>query len=176
MLNIVTVISNLVEDGFRRIKSRRLGNDDLQTPRQVAPFGIDSAPVKNMKAVYADTNKKGKPVIVGYLNKSLLAGDGETRLYSVDADGNLKIYLWLKADGIIEFGGNTNHLVRFEELKSGFDQLKDDLNDLKNKWNTFASAYVPGSPSVTGLPPTASTSTVSNASIDDAKIDELKTL
>jgi len=176
MTYLVNVISNAVEGLLRKVKVRRLGNFDIQTPRQATPFGIDSAPMDKMVAVYADTNKKGKPVILGYLNKSLLAANGEIRVFSLDADGVLATSIWLKADGTMEIGGSTKHMARFEELKSGFDQLKTDLNDMKQKWNTFAAAYVPGSPSVTGTPPTASQSSASTASIDSAKIDEIKTL
>lgn len=175
---LVNVISNAIEEGLRKIKVRRLGNFDIQTPRQATPFGIDSAPMDKMVAVYCETNKKGKPVILGYLNKSLLAANGEIRVFAIKSDGTLSTSIWLKNDGTMEIGGNANHMARFEELKEGYDQLKTDLNDMKSKWNAFVAAYVPGSPSVTGLPATLAgqDSPASTASIDAAKIDEIKTL
>jgi hypothetical protein len=172
----VKVISNEIANGFRKPKVRRLGDGDIQTSYQVSPAGIDSAPPDGMVAVFAGTNKSGKPIIAGYLNKDLLAQKGETRIFSVDGDRELSTYIWLKADGTMEIGGDADNMVRFSPLKSAYDELRDDLNDLKQKWNTFASAYVPGGPSSVGLPPTAQTSPVSSASVDDAKIDEIKTL
>lgn len=176
-MNFVTTISTQLDSLQRRvIKILRMGKNDIQTSDQVAPHGIDSNPVKDMTAVYAATEQKGETVIIGYLNKNMLAAVGEMRLYSTDADGVLQTFVWLKNDGTMELGGGAKNLARFQELKTGFDQLKADLNDMKTKWNTFAAAYVPGSPSVTGLPPTAQQSTASTASIDTAKIDEIKTL
>jgi hypothetical protein len=75
---------------------------------------------------------------------------------------------------VIDSVEGGDFLARFNELKAGFDELKADHNDLVSKWNAFAAAYVPGSPTVQGTPPTASTDTASTASIDDAKIDELE--
>lgn len=175
-LNLINVISNEIREGFRRIKLRRYGNGDVQTSYHVSPPGVDSAPIKGMVAVYSKTNKRGKPVVLGYVNKSLLAQDGETRIFSIGSDGELSTFIWLRGDGTMDVGGSADNLVRFAPAKAGFDQLVDDVNDLKNKWNTFASAYVAGGPAVQGLPPTAQTSPASTANIDDAKIDEIKTL
>jgi hypothetical protein len=176
-MNFVKVISTELDNLQRRVvKILRYGKSDVQTSDQIAPHGIDSNPVKDMIAVYAETGQKGETIIAGYLNRNVLAAAGETRIYSTNTNGELQIYAWLKADGTMELGGNAKHLARFEELKSGFDTLKTDLNDLKTKWNTFATAYIPGGPAVVGTPPTAQTSAASTASIDSAKIDEIKTL
>ncbi len=178
-MQLVTVISNEVDALFQRIiKFRRFGKSDVQTSPQVAPYGTDSNPIKDMIAVYSATSEKGETVIIGYLNKNQLADIGEHRTFSTDEDGNVQFFVWLKNDGTLQLGGDSKHLARFEELKSGFDQLKDDLNDMKNKWNAFTLAYVQGGPSSVGTPPTLAgqDSQVSTASIDDSKIDEIKTL
>lgn len=176
-MNLSKVISTeLGALGKRLVKVLRYGKSDVQTPTQAAPYGIDSNPVKDMIAVYCATGVKGKTVVLGYLNKDQVAAIGEIRLKSTDENGAEQMYLWLKNDGTMELGGDADFMVRFNELKSGFDQLKSDLNDLKTKWNTFAAAYVPGSPAVTGTPATASTSALSTASIDASKIEEIKTL
>lgn len=178
-MNFVKVISVELDSLQRRVvKVLRMGKGDIQTSDQVAPHGIDSYPVKDMTAIYAQTEQKGETVIIGYLNKNMLAAIGETRMYSTDADGGLKTFVWLKNDGTIELGGSAKNLVRFQELKTGFDQLKTDLNDMKTKWNAFTAAYVPGGPALVGTPPTLAgqNSPASTASIDSAKIDEIKTL
>jgi hypothetical protein len=172
-MSFVKTISTEVDSLQRRvIKFLRFGKKDVQTSLQVAPHGIDSNPVKDLIALYADTGEKGKTVLVGYLNKNVLAAVGETRLYSTDADGALQTFIWLKADGTMELGGNTKHLARFEELKSGYDQLKTDFNNLVTAFNAHmhptAGTGPPSPPTVTG--------TASTASIDSSKIDEIKTL
>lgn len=176
-MNLVKIISTEVNALAERVvKFLRFGLNDVQTAVQAAPYGVDSNPIKDMIAIYGATSDKGKPVIIGYINKNQLADVGEHRIFSTDENGVLKTYIWLQADGIMEVGGSVDFMVRFSELKAGFDELKDDLNDMKSKWNTFAAAYVPGGPTPVGTPPTASTSSVSTASINDSKIDEIKTL
>lgn len=171
----VKTISQTVETLFRSIKVLAFGESDVRTAAQIAPFGVDSAPPKDMIAILSDTTVKGKRIIVGYLNKSLLAQDGENRLFSVQADGSLSQYIWLKADGTMEIGGNDDFLARFSELKSGFDQLKSDHNDLVNAFNTHVHATAGTGPPSTPTPATGIPASTSTASIDDAKIDEIKT-
>lgn len=128
MLYIVKVISSVIESGFRKIKIRRLGNDDIRTSTQTAPFGIDSVPSDGMVAIFSDTNKKGKQVIIGYVNRNLLAAAGETRLYSLDSNGELISFIWLKSSGQIQIGGSDYSAVRFAPLKSGLDNSISLLN------------------------------------------------
>jgi hypothetical protein len=173
-MNIVRVISNEVSNLFRKIKVRRQGNTDVQTPSQAAPFGIDSVPIPGMSAIYAETGKKGKAVVIGYLNKSLLAQDGETRIYSVDEDGALKTFIWLKADGTIEIGGSAKNMVRYQELESAFNTLKTDFNDLVSKFNTHVHSGVSTGGGSSGVP--SVTDSASTADITGAKIEEIKTL
>ena len=176
-MNLVKIISTEVNDLAERIvKFLRFGLKDVQTAIQTAPYGMDSNPIKDMIAIYGATSDKGKPVIIGFINKNQLTDIGETRIFSTDANGALKTFIWLQNDGIMEIAGDVDFMVRFSELKSGFDELKSDLNDMKSKWNTFAGAYVPGGPAAIGTPPSASQSASSTASIDGSKIDEIKTL
>jgi hypothetical protein len=175
-MNIVTVISNEIVTRFRKIKVRRLGQNDIQTPTQAAPFGVDSAPIKNMRAIYADTDKKGKPVIIGYINRELIAGDGETRIFSLDENGELATFIWLKADGTMQIGGDADNAVRFSELKTGFDQLKSDHDALVDAFNSHMHATAGTGPPVPPTPGTGIPAMHTTASIDDSKIDEIKTL
>lgn len=172
-MNFVKIDSTLLDNLQRRVaKFLRYGKSDVQTSLQVAPHGIDSNPVKDMYALYGETDQKGKTVVIGYLNKNVLAAIGETRIFSTDANGELQAWTWHKADGTIEMLGSAKHLARFEELKSGFDQLKTDFNNLVNAFNSHmhptAGTGAPSPPTVTG--------TSSTASIDSSKIDEIKTL
>lgn len=178
MISFTSLISTEFDNLKRRIvKVRRNGKDDIQTAFEAVPFGVDSNPIKDMYAIYAPSTVKGEKVIIGYLNPDQLAAVGETRFFSKNSAGELQAYVWLKADGILELNGNANFAVKFNELKAGYDELKDTLNDLIGKWNAFAAAYVPGSPSAPGLPATLASQNVpaSTASIDSAKNETIKT-
>ena len=176
-MNFVKIISTELDKISRRvIKFLRYGKGDVQTAHQVAPHGIDSNPVKDMVAIFGETGQKGETVIVGYLNKNVLAAAGETRIYATDADGALKIYAWLKNDGTMELGGNAKHLARFEELKTGFDQIKTDLNNLITAFNAHMHATAGTGPPSPPTPGAGIPATASTASIDSSKINEIKTL
>lgn len=141
-----------------------MGLNDTRTAEEAAPYGIDSNPIKDMIAVYSETSAKGDPVIIGYINVNQLADIGENRLYSTDENGVLKTFIWLKNDGQIWFGGNAKNMTRFQELESGFNQLRDDFN-------SFLTHVHGGS----GTPPTPPVAP-STADISGAKIEEIKTL
>lgn len=172
-LNIVKVISTRVVDNFRNIKFLRMGKSDIQETEQIGPHGFDSNPVKDMAAIYAPTLQQGEPVILGYINKKQMDLDlGESLMFSTNQNGVLQIYIRMRADGTMEMNGNSDFMVRFNELKTGFDQLKSDFNDfVSNTYNT----HVHPSPAGGSTGTTPSLGTPSAASIDNAKIAEIKT-
>lgn len=178
MNSIVKVISTQEEAETRRlIKVLGLGKEDVQEHFQVSSFGDDSNPVKDMVAIYAETNDIGHPVIIGYINKNQIADVGEKRIFSTDIDGNVVFYLHLKNDGTAEFGGDSRHMVRYEELESAFNQLKSDFNSHVAAYNSHVHPFVglaAGVPGVTVV--TTSAANPSSADISGAKIDEIKTL
>ena len=74
MINIIKVISTeIVAKGRRAIKGLRLGKQDVQTPLQAAPFGSDTNPPANLRAVYLRTGVKGAQVVVGFINLDQVA-------------------------------------------------------------------------------------------------------
>jgi hypothetical protein len=167
MISIVTLISTSKNKiGQLVSKVFRLGRDDVRQAINAAPHGVDSNPVKDMVAVYADGSVKGQQVIIGYLNKNAVAEVGGLRLYSTNTNGVEQIAIYFRANGTIEVGGDSDFMVRYSALETAF-------NELQTKFNTFANAYVPGSPTTVGLPPTVAPST---ADISLAKINEIKTL
>jgi hypothetical protein len=173
-VNIVKVISTEITDLSQRlVKFLRLGRSDVRTALEVGPFGIDSNPPKDTVAAYSDTMVKGQSVVIGYVNTRQDADVGEVRTYSVDGSGNVVFYTWLKSDGTMEVGGDSDNMVRYSELESAFNQLRDDFNNFVNttyNLHQHPTAAV-GPPSVPTL-----TGTQSNADITGAKIDEIKTL
>ena len=83
-----------------------------------------------------------------------------------------------KNDGRIVFKVGTTEggdfMVRFNELKSGFDELKQDFNDLVTAYNTHTHPTAPTGPiSTPSSPGTASTATVDDAKIEEIEVPEL---
>ena len=173
-MNIVKVLSTRISETKRLIKFLRYGKSDVQENYEVAPFGYDANPIKDMVAVYAKTDVIGESIIIGYINKNQISDIGESRIYSTDEDGVLSFYLHLKNDGTASFGGDTDNLVRYSKLEDAFNELKDDFNSLVNTFNTHVHPGVTSGPSSTSTTPT--TGTTSAADISDAKIEEIKTL
>jgi hypothetical protein len=179
MIRVAKLISNSFDSLGRLVsKFARMGKDDVQEVVTAAPFGIDSRAIKDLIALHAETGVSGESVVIGFINKDCLSGVGEMRIFSTDSNGNLETYIHLKNNGDIHFGGTSGNMVRYQQLESAFNQLKSDHNALVQKWNNFVAAYVPGSPTTIGLPPTlvGSNVTPSTADITGAKIDEFKTL
>lgn len=178
MLQAVKVISTAIRKSKRLVKILRFGLDDVQDIREAMPHGIDSNPYQDMIAIYGSTSEKGTPVIIGYINKNQIADVGELRMFSTDDKGDEQMYLHLKNDGTAEFNGDADFMVRFNELKSGFDDLKSDFNDLVTKYNThihITTATIGAGATPGVISPTATTDSPSSASIDAAKIEEIKT-
>lgn len=178
MINLVKILSTDFDSVKRRVvKFLRFGLIDVQTADEYGPHGIDSNPVKDMIAVYAETSQKGDTVIIGYLKRDQIAQVGETRLFSTDQNGVLKTYLWLKNDGTILLGGDQNNLTRFQQLEEGFNKLKEDHNKLVQAFNSHMHATAAiGPPSVPTAVPDVIPATPSTADISGAKIDEIKTI
>lgn len=181
MNTIGTYISSAIEKGFRRLKFRRFGRDDIMTAYLATAFGEDYIP-SNAKVVQIGTTNSNENVIICTVRK---ADDtlnvGEKVIYSTDKDGNVKTRIYLRNDGTVEVKSDNlviqdgeDFAVKYNELQSEFDELKGKLNDLITEWNTFATTYVPGGPSTQGTPATVSTATKSNADITKVKVESIK--
>ena len=178
MNKIVKVISSKTDDQDRRlVKSLGWGDDDVQENITASSFGDDSHPVKDMIAIYSDTTDIGEPVIIGYVNKDQISKVGEKRIFSTDADGVLSFALHLKNDGTAEFGGDADFMVRYNELETGFNALKSDLNTFISTFNAHVHPFVGLAVGVPGITtPTTTAGSPSSADISGEKINEIKTL
>lgn len=164
-MNITTILETFFDSGKRILKVLRLGKNDVQTSFESSPFGFDSNPVKEMKAIYSKTESSGQSVIIGYINKSQIAEVGESRIFSTDTDGNLVFSLHLKNDGTAEFGGNSDNLIRYLQLNNALSLEVQKINVELVKIATGLNAIVPGSYVHTPV----------TVDISAAKIDEIKT-
>jgi hypothetical protein len=129
-----------------------------------APYGIDSNPIKDMIAIYAPTEEKGKTIIVGYVNKNHVADIGELRLFSTNSSGVVQSYVWIKNTGIIELAGNTDNAVRYAALNTALtahnNAVQAELIKIQTAITGLGGAYV-------NIPVTIN--------ISSAKINEIKT-
>ena len=169
MIKLVKTISTEFGNEARRIiKVLGMGKKDIQTPYESMPYGMDSNPIKGMVALQANTGEMGKTAIIGYINVNQLAKIGENRLYSTDEGGTEKAYIWLRNDENIEIGGDSDFMVRYSELETAFNQLKQDFNThIHTTTATVGPTAVPG----VLTPPTVT----SSADISGAKIEDIKT-
>lgn len=142
----------------------------------VAPFGFDSVGVQNMQCVFSDTSNNRYPIIVGWLNTSVVAQEGESRMYATDSSGGVVGYVYLKNNGELNLLGDSNWAVKYTELATQFNELKGKFNDLVTAFNshvhtvTIASFGTP-TPTI----PTTSTATPSTADITQSKNERIKT-
>ena len=168
MSKIITfsTVKEVVLNAVRRLlKIQQFGT---KTATQVSSFGDDSCPLNDMIAIYANTSNISDNIIIGYINANQIAEIGEKRLFSLKSDGSLSFAIHLKNDGTCEVGGNDNFMVRFNELKDGYDDLKSKVNEIVQAYNTHSHGG-------NGSLPPANQLTQTNASIDNAKIEHIKT-
>lgn len=140
---LVKVESTELDDENRRVvKFVRYFKQDAGTAKQVAPFGVDSAPPaqKNVRAVHGDTESVKDCVILGYINEGQVAEAGETRLYAVDDESEEVMFIHLKADGTVEIGGDSDNLVKYIPLDNAMQVLAAAINTELGKIATGIAA------------------------------------
>ena len=139
--------SATIENGKRILKVLQFG---AKTAKESYPFGFDSNPIEDMTAIYAETSNVGEAVIIGYINKNQLAEVGGSRMYSLDASGQLKAYAYARASGVLELNGNEFSAVRHENLVQAINAqnqlINSELVKIATAINSVAlGAYVAGS-------------------------------
>ena len=100
---------------------------------------------------------------------------GEHVIYSRNSSGELQANIKLTDDGEINLNEGDDFAVKFNELKSAFDELKGELDALVTVYNAHihvTSNAVVGSP-VTVVP-TTSTGTPPAADMSSAKVEKVK--
>ena len=160
MITISIIKDFIIQEGYRIFKVMQYGP---KTVDECSPFGDDSNPLKDMDAVFCETEVGGEPIIIGYIQKQRLAEPGEKRIYSLDEDGELSNYIWLKKDKIIEIGGSDDNLVAYKNLNQGLQDYNQKVLAELGKVSAAISA-LGGSYAVGQL----------EIDIEKSKTDELK--
>ena len=125
MITLSKLKSVAIEQGQRILKVLQYGP---KTANECGPFGLDSSPLPEYTAIYAETSNVSESLIIGYIQKNQIAQQGEARLFSLDSKGLLKSEIFCKADGTIILNGGGFNSVRYESLNSELQKLKTDIN------------------------------------------------
>lgn len=125
MITYSKLKSSAIENGKRILKVLQFGT---KTAKECAPFGFDSAAPENMTAIFAETSNAGESVIIGYINKNQLAEPGESRMYSIDSEGEVMAYIYAKKTGVLELNGNDYFAVRFDPLNNALLDQQTKIN------------------------------------------------
>ena len=125
MITLSKIKSVSIEAKQRILKVLQYGP---KTANEVTPFGLDSSPLENYTAIYAETANAGESLIIGYIQKTQLANPGEARLFSLDSNEVLKAEIFCKADGTIILNGGGFNSVRYENLNNELQKLKTEIN------------------------------------------------
>lgn len=142
MISYAKVKSTLIEKSRRILKVLQFG---AKTAVEVAPFGDDGNPLKDMVAIYSTTSEAGERVILGYINKNQIAQPGEKRIYSLTPEGAISFSIHLKGDGTCEIGGATDNMVRFlaldTALKAQDNLINVELSKIATAIGSLGGAY-----------------------------------
>jgi len=177
MLILANVISVAINKTRRYIKARVFSR--TREVQQALPYGIDSAPINTSIAAFADTADTGTAVVIGYVYKDAIAAAGESRMYSTNSSGAFQFQVHLKANGEVLIGTSssdaayTNFLVKFNELKTGFDLLKTEVNAIVTIFNAHVHTGVTSGPASSAISPTPAIP--ATATIDSSKATKIKT-
>lgn len=158
MVAISKVLSYNLDQFKRRIvKVLRFGREDGKESFEVSPYGLDSGVPKGCMAVYMKSHNRGNSIVLGYINQEQLATIGETRLYSNGSE------IWIRKNGDIEIGGNTDNLSSHSELQIAMNLLAQKINE---QFGLIASGIATGGGAYTPTP--------ISINLIDAKLDKIK--
>ena len=144
--------------------------DDVHTVEYMSPPGEDSNPPDGAKVLIIDVGRAYKIAIAADDNISPSMAEGEKKLYSI-SEGSIAAFINFLSSGIVEINGNDDFAVRYNELETGFNQLKADFNNfVTSVFNAHNHPTAPNGPVST---PSVSGSS-SAADISAAKVDEVK--
>jgi hypothetical protein len=151
------------ENNVRMLQLELTEPGDVQGAQLMTFSGDDNSPPEGTKVTIIEISPSYKIAVASEDQIEPSVATGERKLYS-QKNNAIEAFIYLKNDGKIQLNGTGDNAVRFKALETAF-------NELQGKWNAFAAAYVPGGPTVVGLPPSAGSST---GDISLAKIDELE--
>ena len=145
MLSFSKVKENIITSFLRSLKVFEFG---AKTADVIAPFGDDSAPNKDMIALYGKTTNGEDNVVIGYVNRNQIALPGEKRIFSEKTDGTVSTYIHLFTDNTMAIGGDTDNAVRYTPLNIGITAkdalINTELAKIAVSISALGGSYTPG--------------------------------
>lgn len=143
--------------------------DDVQSVELINAAGQDYNPPNGSQVIVLDLGNAWKVAIASDDGVESEADPGDHEIYSTDAAGETKIaFVKCTRNGalpITKINGDADFAVRFNELKTAFDQLLADHDaHTHNVPITGPAGTTASTPPLVG----------STADIDPAKVDDLK--
>lgn len=151
-----------------RILQVDLGTSAQSDPQSVEYFslsGDDNPPQNGDKVVVISLGSAFK-IAIGVRDAVVTAMNaGERKLYSRDNSGDIAAFINLLTDGNIELNGNSRSAVRYEDLRTAFDELKSVVN-------THTHIYTPGAgtPTATAVGTPQSSADITAAESETVKL------
>lgn len=192
-----------IEDKIREIITELFDNYTVQAS-QISPSGIDSSPLKEKQGVLIPVGGSGKYVHIGIYTQNEVE-NGEIKVYSEDADENIMASIYLTKDGKITIESEddievickknvkinadeeiiinegSDYAVKYNELETAFNQLKQDFdNFVSTTYGVHIHPAVTTATVATGpvgvvtISPTTTQGSSSTADITPAKVDEVR--
>ena len=145
--------------------------DDIHTVEYMSPPGEDSNPPNGAKVLIIDAGRAYKIAIAADDNIQPSMQEGEKKLYSI-SDGAIAAFINFLQSGIVEINGNNDFAVRYNELETGFNQLKSDHdNFVANIYGLHNHPTAPAGPiSTPSVLGSASTADISAAKVNEVKL------
>lgn len=174
-MKLSTVISNIITKGLRSIKVKTIG-ENIETASYVSSGNIDFNPVKNMKAIFAKTANSSEPVILGYVNKTIIDDleEGEGAFFSTDNETPLAI-IRARKNGNLELNGDNDNIMRYSIMKEEYDKTKEVLDAILSTLETPINEPGNGAPSAFQAEMIAAVGTKETGDISGCKVDNVLT-
>lgn len=181
MADLVGIVSSRTKDAASAGKKAvevtlESSSDNPVTSEAWGVAGLVSKPGKGVRGFRLRIGRHSIVVAAYNYGVEPPANQGETLAYSTDADGAVQATHLLTNDGNHVFNDGTDWAVRFSELETAFNQLRDDHDALVASYNAHVHP-VPGVSTGGGSTtssPTTSTETPSTADVSGAKVEEVQ--
>ena len=138
---------------------------DIQSVEYIPLSGDDNPPRNGDKVVVISLGPAFKIAIAVRDAVVTAMNPGERKLYSRDSNGDIAAFINLLTGGDIWLNGGDFSAVRFEELETQFNELRDAFNNHNHTYNPG-----PGSSTPTGPAAPQSASDLSGAESGTVKV------
>ncbi len=132
--------------------------DDIQSVELFTQSGQEIIPENGDEVIIVSLTPSYRIAIAGNDQVIPSMGNGERKIYSTNG-GAISAFINFLNTGILELNGNSNFLVKFNELETAFNQLKSDFDTHVHSGVTTGpgTSAIPVSPSTADIGPAKST-------------------